>query len=99
MDQINSRRSDSKQEKITHSVCVGGPMTLHTALWIYRFYKLWFGAGLLCCLIPVQQIVKHMSQSAAADHTGQPVGGISIHSAPENKAQIPVFRPDQHNKK
>ena len=23
-------RSDSKKEKITHSVCVGGPMTLHT---------------------------------------------------------------------
>ena len=23
-------RSDSKRERITHSVCVGGPMTLHT---------------------------------------------------------------------
>lgn len=59
-----------------------GPMTLHTALWIYRFYKLWFGAGLLCCLIPVQQIVKHMSQSAAADHTGQPAGGIRFAGRP-----------------
>ena len=25
-----SMRSDSKRERITHSVCVGGPMTLHT---------------------------------------------------------------------
>ncbi len=34
-------------------ICTYGPMIITTALWIYRFYKLIFFVGLVCCMLPL----------------------------------------------
>lgn len=38
---------------INSLICSYGPMIIITALWIYRFYKLWFLSGLICSAIPI----------------------------------------------
>lgn len=37
---------------INSFISMYGPMVVHTALWIYRFYKLLFASSLLLCLAP-----------------------------------------------
>ncbi len=32
-------------------ICAFGPMTITTSVWIYRFYKLLFLVGILCCVL------------------------------------------------
>lgn len=48
--------SDFSVLSINSLICMFGPMSLLTALWVYRFYKLWFVLGLTGCLIPLSQL-------------------------------------------
>lgn len=45
-------KSDFLVLSINSFICMFGPMIITTALWIYRFYKLLFAAGVLFCIIP-----------------------------------------------
>ncbi len=40
---------------INSFICMFGPMIMTTATWIYRFYKLFFIATLLLCLLPLKR--------------------------------------------
>ncbi len=44
--------SDFTVLSINSFICMYGPMIVRTAIWIYRFYKLFFAATVLLCLLP-----------------------------------------------
>ncbi|MBR1931094.1 MAG: hypothetical protein IJ833_06425 [Lachnospiraceae bacterium] len=45
------RNTNFIQSTVDSFICMYGPLTIATSVWVYRFYKLLFAAGLLCCII------------------------------------------------
>ncbi len=62
--------SDFSVLSINSLICMFGPMSLLTALWIYRFYKLWFVIGLIGCLIPLGLTAKFFKLPYSSATTG-----------------------------
>lgn len=48
-------QSDFLVLSLNSFICMYGPMIVTTALWIYRFYKFLFLAGLLGCVLPLSR--------------------------------------------
>ena len=70
-------KSDFPVLSINSFICTYGPMSIITALWIYRFYKLIFAAGILGNLIPSARLLRRGDQRRAA---ARPVLRIFFHA-------------------
>ncbi|MDE7269196.1 MAG: hypothetical protein K2N81_01850 [Acetatifactor sp.] len=70
-------KSDFPVLSINSFICTYGPMSIITALWIYRFYKLIFAAGILGNLIPSALLFRRGDQRRTA---ARPVLCIFFHA-------------------
>ena len=66
--------SDFLVLSINSFICMFGPMVATTALWIYRFYKFLFAAGIVGSLIPLSRLGKNSAGiSFGRDSSERPV--------------------------
>lgn len=70
--------SDFLVLSVNSLISMYGPMTIYTSVWIYRFYKLLFGAGLLFCAL-VPKTVQKGSDDTGIAWKARPVLSIFFH--------------------
>lgn len=63
-------RSDFLVLSLNSFICMYGPMIATTALWIYRFYKFLFLAGILGCVLPLSRYDKNAGGISFSGRTG-----------------------------
>ena len=73
-------KSDFLILSINSFICMFGPMVVTTALWIYRFYKFLFAAGILGSLLPLSYLDKSSAGiTFGDDSSNRPALNIFFH--------------------